>query len=61
MSRTPEEFETYSLPGSINVPLSNLLSDEFSDILNQDAYTNVFYSNDQYMPFRYDDHQIARI
>jgi len=43
--RTPEEFETYSLPGSINVPLSNLLSEEFSDILNQDAYTNVFYSN----------------
>jgi len=43
--RTPEEFDTYSLPGAINVPLSNLLSDEYSDILNQEAYTNVFYSN----------------
>lgn len=43
--RTPEEFEDYSLPGSINVPLSNLLSEEYKDILNQDAYMNVFYSN----------------
>lgn len=43
--RTPEEFEKYSLPGAINVPLSNLLSDEYTDNLNQDAYMNVFYSN----------------
>lgn len=43
--RTPEEFDTYSMPGAINIPLSNLLSDEYTDILNQDAYMNVFYSN----------------
>ncbi len=43
--RTPEEFDAYSLPGAINVPLSNLLSDQFTDILNQDAKMNVFYSN----------------
>jgi rhodanese-related sulfurtransferase len=43
--RTPEEFDAYSLPGAINIPLGNLLSDEYSDILNQDAKMNVFYSN----------------
>lgn len=43
--RTPEEFDAYSMPGSINVPLSNLLAEEYADILNQDAYMNVFYSN----------------
>lgn len=43
--RTPEEFDAYSLPGAINIPLSNLLSDEYSDILNQEAKMNVFYSN----------------
>lgn len=43
--RTPEEFDAFSLPGAINVPLSNLLSDEYADLLNQDARMNVFYSN----------------
>jgi rhodanese-related sulfurtransferase len=43
--RTPEEFDAYSMPGAINIPLSNLLADEYTDVLNQDAYVNVFYSN----------------
>lgn len=43
--RTPEEFDGYSMPGAINIPLSNLLAEEYRDILNQDAYVNVFYSN----------------
>jgi sulfur-carrier protein adenylyltransferase/sulfurtransferase len=43
--RTPEEYTAFSLPGAINIPLSNILSDEYTDILNQDAKTNVFYSN----------------
>lgn len=43
--RTPEEFDAYSMPDAINIPLSNLLSDEYTDILHQDAYMNVFYSN----------------
>jgi rhodanese-related sulfurtransferase len=43
--RTPEEFDAYSMPGSVNIPLSNLLADEYKDILNQEAYVNVFYSN----------------
>jgi sulfur-carrier protein adenylyltransferase/sulfurtransferase len=43
--RTPEEFAAFSLPRAINIPLANILSDEYTDILNQDAKTNVFYSN----------------
>jgi rhodanese-related sulfurtransferase len=43
--RTPEEFEQFSLPGAINIPLSQLLSDENEPIINQTDYTNVFYSN----------------
>ncbi len=43
--RTPEEFDGYHMEGAINIPLSSLLSDEYTDILNQEAYMNVFYSN----------------
>ncbi|MCB9014071.1 MAG: rhodanese-like domain-containing protein [Bacteroidales bacterium] len=43
--RTPDEFIKFSLPGAINVPLSDLLSDEYRDILDQDIKMNVFYSN----------------
>jgi rhodanese-related sulfurtransferase len=43
--RSQEEFEKYSLPGAINIPAPDLLSDKYSDILNQDVKMNVFYSN----------------
>ena len=43
--RTPEEFDAYSMPDAINIPLSNLLAGEYTDILNQNTYVNVFYSN----------------
>lgn len=43
--RSQEEFEKYSLQGAINIPLSDLLSDKYTDILNQDVKMNVFYSN----------------
>jgi len=43
--RGQEEFEKFSLPGAINIPISNLLSPDYSDILNQDTRMNVFYSN----------------
>jgi len=43
--RTPEEYDAYSMPDAINIPLSNLLADEYTDILNQHTYVNVFYSN----------------
>ena len=43
--RSQDEFEKYSLPGSINIPLTDLLADQYADILNQDMKMNVFYSN----------------
>jgi sulfur-carrier protein adenylyltransferase/sulfurtransferase len=43
--RTPDEFMKFSLPGAVNVPLADLLSDDFKDVLDQDIKMNVFYSN----------------
>jgi len=43
--RSLEEFEKFSLPGAINIPSTDLLSEEHNDILNQDVKMNVFYSN----------------
>ena len=43
--RSAAEYEKFSLPGAINIPLENLLSDDYTDILNQDIKLNVFYSN----------------
>ncbi len=43
--RSQDEFEKFSLPGAINIPVADLLSDQYADILNQDIKMNVFYSN----------------
>ncbi|TDN96227.1 rhodanese-like domain-containing protein [Sunxiuqinia elliptica] len=43
--RSSAEFEKFSLPGAINVPLENLLSEDYEYYLNQDIKLNVFYSN----------------
>lgn len=43
--RDPDEFDKYSLPGAINIPLSDLLNTQWTDILNQDIKMNIFYSN----------------
>lgn len=43
--RSQAEFEKFSLPGAINIPYGDILSDEHTDILNQDVFMNVFYSN----------------
>jgi len=43
--RDPDEFDQYSLPGAINIPLSDLLNAQWTDILNQDIKMNIFYSN----------------
>lgn len=43
--RSQDEFEKFSLPGAINVPLSDFLADKWQDVLNQDVKMNVFYSN----------------
>jgi rhodanese-related sulfurtransferase len=43
--RSQEEFEKFSLPGAVNIPLTDLLSDQYTDILDQDIMMNIFYSN----------------
>lgn len=43
--RSQDEFEKFSLPGAINIPVTDLLSDAYSDILNQDIKMNIFYSD----------------
>lgn len=43
--RPESEYQKYSLEGAINIPIDNLLSPEYYDILNQGVMTNVFYSN----------------
>jgi sulfur-carrier protein adenylyltransferase/sulfurtransferase len=42
--RTPSEFQKFSLPGAINIPLADLLNEKWTEILNQEARSNVFYS-----------------
>jgi rhodanese-related sulfurtransferase len=43
--RAVDEFEKFSLPGAINIPLVDILSPEWEDVINQDVKLNVFYSN----------------
>jgi len=43
--RTPEQYEEYALPGSVNIPLDELLNAAWVDYLDQDAMDIVFYSN----------------
>lgn len=43
--RSQDEYEKFHLPGAMNIPLSELLADEWKDYLNQDVRVNVFYSN----------------
>jgi rhodanese-related sulfurtransferase len=43
--RSQDDFEKFSLPGAINIPVTDLLSDKYTDLLNQDTRMNIFYSN----------------
>jgi sulfur-carrier protein adenylyltransferase/sulfurtransferase len=43
--RSQDEYEKFSLPGAINIPAADLLSDQYTDILNQEVRMNIFYSN----------------
>ena len=39
------EFQKYSLPNATNLNIENIVSDEWSEFMNQDKYTIVIYSN----------------
>lgn len=43
--RSADEFDKFSLPNAINIPLSDILNPEYEGYINQDVKLNVFYSN----------------
>jgi len=43
--RSQDEYEKFTLPGAINIPVTDLLSDQYADVLNQDVKMNIFFSN----------------
>jgi len=43
--RTPEEFEAFRLENAINIPIADILSDEWVDYLDQGVVMNILYSN----------------
>lgn len=43
--RSADDYDKFSLPNAINIPLSDLLSSDYEDYINQDVKLNVFYSN----------------
>lgn len=46
--RSSEEFLASSLPGSINIPLNELLAPEWQGYLKQEERINILYSNGDY-------------
>ena len=43
--RSPEEFRTVNIPGSINIPYSKILDNDPGALLNNGKARNIFYSN----------------
>ncbi|MCF8226748.1 MAG: rhodanese-like domain-containing protein [Bacteroidales bacterium] len=43
--RAQDEYEKFHLPGAVNIPLSDLLAEQWRPYLNQDIRHNIFYSN----------------
>jgi len=46
--RDASDFEKYTLPNAVNIPLKNLLDEDFEAYLNQDEYDVVLFSNDNF-------------
>jgi len=46
--RAEEEFNTYSLPGAVNIPLQSVLNKEWEQNLNQGVLDVIFFSNDDF-------------
>jgi len=44
--RKKEDFDKFSLPNAVNIPLAKVLSSDSEAYLNQDTYDVVLYSND---------------
>ncbi len=47
-SESEKEFNEFSLPNAINIPLKNLLDDDYIGYIDQDIYDVVLFSNDSF-------------
>ncbi len=47
-TRSEKEFNEFSLPNAINIPLKNLLDDDYIGYIDQDIYDVVLFSNDSF-------------
>lgn len=47
-TRSEEEFEKFTLPNAINIPLNKFFDEELNGFVNQDVYDVVLYSNDNF-------------
>lgn len=43
--RSKDEYEKFHLPGAVNIPRTDILNEEYKDILDQDVKQNILYSN----------------
>ncbi len=46
--REVEEFTKYTLPNAINIPLSDILNDDYQGYLDQDRYNVILFSNENF-------------
>jgi rhodanese-related sulfurtransferase len=46
--RPESEYNSFTLPNSVNVPLEKLLDEDYVSYIDQDAYDVVLFSNDNY-------------
>ncbi|MGB5382369.1 MAG: rhodanese-like domain-containing protein [Lutimonas sp.] len=46
--RSKDEFESFTLPGAIHIPLENFLNEETLPYLDQNTYKIVLFSNDNF-------------
>ncbi len=44
--RSSSEYEQFSLPGAINIPLDSILSETYKEVIGQEGMDAVFFSND---------------
>ncbi len=47
-TRSEKEFNEFSLPNAINIPLKNLLDDDYIGYIDQDIYDVILFSNDSF-------------
>ncbi|MFO8129342.1 MAG: rhodanese-like domain-containing protein [Bacteroidales bacterium] len=50
--REPEQFNEFSLPGAVNIPLKNILDEEWEPYFDAPDYDVVLFSNGQILPAR---------